>query len=91
MESVSGIFTNCTYNVEETSSAFDLVCMNNYVVMDRETDEVKICSVEQYGYVECIENEDNPKKCNISSSAKYLIQPSLSLALSFILLLFLYL
>ena len=91
MESVSGIFTNCTYNVEETSSAFDLVCMNNYVVMDRETDEVKICSVEQYGYVECIENEDNPKKCNISSSAKYLIRPSLTLVLSFILLLFLYL
>ncbi|KAG4095488.1 hypothetical protein H8356DRAFT_996875 [Neocallimastix lanati (nom. inval.)] len=74
LESVSGIFTNCTYNIEESISMFDLVCINNYVVVDKETDELKICSIEQLGYVECIENEENPKKCNISSNSK-LIKP----------------
>ncbi|OUM56696.1 hypothetical protein PIROE2DRAFT_18575, partial [Piromyces sp. E2] len=64
LESVSGVFTNCTYNVEETKSTFDLVCVNNYVAVDEETDDVKICSMEQLGYVECIEDEENPEKCN---------------------------
>ena len=66
LESVSGIFTNCTYNVEETKSTFDLVCVNNFVAVDEETDDVKICSNEQLGYVECVEDEENPEKCNIS-------------------------
>jgi len=68
LEAVSGIFTNCTYNVEETKSTFDLVCVNNYVSMDKETDEVKICNVDQLGYVECIEDEDNPEKCKVSGA-----------------------
>ncbi|ORX64011.1 scaffoldin [Anaeromyces robustus] len=66
LESVSGIFTNCTYNVEETKSTFDLVCVNNYVKIDEDTDDIKICSMEQLGYVECVENEENPEKCNVS-------------------------
>ena len=66
LEAVSGIFTNCTYNVEETKSTFDLVCVNNFVSIDENTDDVKICSMEQLGYVECIEDEENPEKCNIS-------------------------
>jgi len=68
-ESISGIFTNCTYNVEESTSMFELVCINNYVDIDKDTDEIKICSIDQLGYVECIENEENPKKCNISSDS----------------------
>jgi len=76
LEAVSGIFTNCTYNVEETKSTFDLVCVNNYVAMDKETDEVKICNVDQLGYVECIEDEDNPEKCSISG-AYAVLKPSL--------------
>jgi len=68
LEAVSGIFTNCTYNVEETKSTFDLVCVNNYVKVDDETDEVKICNVDQLGYVECIEDEDNPEKCSVSGA-----------------------
>jgi hypothetical protein len=68
LEAVSGIFTNCTYNVEETKSTFDLVCVNNYVRVDDETDEVKICNVDQLGYVECIEDEDNPEKCSVSGA-----------------------
>ncbi|ORX65102.1 scaffoldin [Anaeromyces robustus] len=66
LESVSGIFTNCTYNVEETKSTFDLICVNNYVKVDEDTDDIKICSMEQLGYVECVENEENPEKCNVS-------------------------
>jgi len=72
LESVSGIFTNCTYNVEETKSTFDLVCVNNYVTVDKETDDIKICSMEQLGYVECIEDEENPEKCNVSGSISHL-------------------
>ncbi|KAG4084981.1 hypothetical protein H8356DRAFT_1015053 [Neocallimastix lanati (nom. inval.)] len=68
LEAVSGVFTNCTYNVEETKSTFDLVCVNNYVRVDDETDEVKICNVDQLGYVECIEDEDNPEKCSVSGA-----------------------
>ncbi|KAG4084983.1 hypothetical protein H8356DRAFT_965262, partial [Neocallimastix lanati (nom. inval.)] len=76
LEAVSGIFTNCTYNVEETKSTFDLVCVNNYVRVDDETDEVKICNVDQLGYVECIEDEDNPEKCSVSA-AFTIIKPSI--------------
>ncbi|KAL6631435.1 scaffoldin [Neocallimastix sp. 'constans'] len=75
LEAVSGIFTNCTYNVEETKSTFDLVCVNNYVRVDEETDEVKICSVEQLGYVECMEDEENPEKCTVSGTIS-LLKPS---------------
>jgi hypothetical protein len=66
LDVISGIFTNCIYDVEEKKSTFDLVCINNYVTLDRESDEIKICSIEQLGYVECIEDENNPQKCNIS-------------------------
>jgi len=72
LESVSGIFTNCTYNVEETKSTFDLVCVNNFVTVDEETDDIKICSMEQLGFVECIEDEENPEKCNISGASPLL-------------------
>jgi len=77
LESISGIFTNCTYNVEETKSTFDLVCVNNYVAVDKETDEVKICSMEQLGYVECVEDEENPEKCNVSGAWPTFLRPSL--------------
>jgi len=85
LEAVSGIFTNCTYNVEETKSSFDLVCVNNFVTVDKESDEVKICSLEQLGYVECIEDENNPEKCNVSA-AYTLVKPSLLIFIGFIIL-----
>jgi len=72
IKSVSGIFTNCTYNVEETKSKFDLVCVNNYVTVDEESNDAKICSLEKLGYVECVEDENNPEKCNISGSVRKL-------------------
>eukprot|EP00833_Pecoramyces_ruminatium_P002734 jgi/Orpsp1_1/1176766/evm.model.c7180000058915.1 len=84
LEAVSGIFTNCTYNVEETKSTFDLVCVNNFVTVDKESDEVKICSIEQLGYIECIEDEDNPEKCHVS--AAYLVMKPSLLVIFFVLL-----
>jgi len=85
LESVSGIFTNCTYNVEETKSTFDLVCVNNYVKVDEETDDIKICSLEQMGYVECVESEENPEKCNVSA-AYPLLKPTLFTSLILLLI-----
>jgi len=88
LESVSGIFTNCTYNAEETRSSFDMLCINNYVKVDEENDDVKICSLEHLGYVECIEDNDNPEKCNVSAAMAF-ARPSLltvlvAVALSFL-------
>jgi len=68
ISSVSGVFTNCTYTVEEKDSEFDLVCINNYVSVNEETDNVEICSLTHMGYVECVEDENNPEKCNPSGS-----------------------
>jgi len=68
IKSVSGVFTNCTYNVEETKSKFDLLCVNNYVTIDDESNDAKICSLEKLGYVECVEDENNTEKCNISGN-----------------------
>ena len=82
LESVSGIFTNCTYNVEETKSTFDLVCVNNYVSVDEETDDIKICSMEQLGYVECVEDEENPEKCNVSGGISRLSLSIISIIVS---------
>ncbi|ORX95804.1 scaffoldin [Neocallimastix californiae] len=64
---IPGIFTNCTYNYEKKSTKFDLLCINNFVALDEEK-VAQICSVEQLGYVECIEDESNKKKCNPSSA-----------------------
>jgi len=76
LEVVSGIFTNCTYDAEETKSNFDLVCINNYVIVDKETNEMKICNLEQFGYVDCVEDDENPSKCNVSA-AYPLLKPSI--------------
>ncbi|KAG4085849.1 hypothetical protein H8356DRAFT_963727, partial [Neocallimastix lanati (nom. inval.)] len=54
--------------VSKAKSSFDLVCVNNYVIIDEKAHEAKICNVEQLGYVKCIEDEDNPEKCNVSSA-----------------------
>ncbi|ORX42976.1 scaffoldin [Piromyces finnis] len=62
---IPGIFTNCTYNSEDKTTKFDLVCINNYVTLDEE-DNAQICSISQLGYVECIDDENNKGKCNPS-------------------------
>jgi len=68
---IPGIFTNCTYNYEDKTTTFDLLCINNYVTLD-EDDMAQICSISQLGYVECLEDEGNKEKCNPSLAwAKY--------------------
>jgi len=65
---VPAIFTNCTYNVEETEATYDLVCINNFVAVNDEDDSIEICSIENLGYVECVEDEANPEKCTPSGA-----------------------
>jgi len=65
---VPAIFTNCTYNVEETEASYDFVCINNYFSVNDEDDTLQICSIENLGYVECVEDEVNPEKCTPSSA-----------------------
>jgi len=85
LKSVSSIVTNCTYDVEETQVSFDFVCINNQVRISEEEAEVQICSIEQFGYVECIDDDTNPKKCNVSGALSFLrpsIFPILMIAIS---------
>jgi len=65
--SVSAVYTNCTYTVEEKDSEFDLLCVNNFVSVNDKKD-IQICSLPNLGYVECIEDENNPEKCNPSGA-----------------------
>jgi len=64
---IPGIFTNCTYDKEEKMASFDLVCIENYVVLDSEK-EPQICSTAKLGFVGCNEDSENPDKCNPSSA-----------------------
>jgi len=64
---IPGIFTNCTYDKEEKMASFDLVCIENYVVLDSEK-EPQICSTSKLGFVGCNEDSENPDKCNPSSA-----------------------
>jgi len=77
LDSVSSIFTNCTYDAEETRTTLDLVCVNNYVTVDEETKSIKICSLEKLGYVECMEDSENPEKCHVSAGLLRFFLPSL--------------
>jgi len=86
--SVSAVYTNCTYTVEEKESEFDLVCVNNFVAVNNKKD-VQICSLTNLGYTECIDDENNPEKCNPSgalSQFKIGITLVLSIVVSSILL-----
>jgi len=65
---IPAIFTNCTYNVEETEASYDFVCLNNYVSVNKEDDTMEICSIENLGYVECVEDDANPDKCKPSAA-----------------------
>jgi len=72
--SVSGVFTNCTYTVEEKDSEFDLVCVNNFVTVNEETKNAEICSLANLGYVECVEDENNPEKCSPSAATSRIVK-----------------
>ncbi|KAL6622068.1 scaffoldin [Neocallimastix sp. 'constans'] len=65
MNIVPGIFTNCKYNSEDEMADFDLICLNNYVEIDKDKD-AKICSIENFGFIECEADSQNPEKCHAS-------------------------
>jgi len=65
--SVSAVYTNCTYTAEEKESDFDLLCVNNFVAVNDNKD-IQICSLPNLGYIECIDDENNPEKCNPSGA-----------------------
>jgi len=65
---VPAIYTNCTYNVEETEATYDFVCINNYVSVNKEDDTIEICSIPNLGYVESVDDESNPEKCSPSAA-----------------------
>jgi len=132
LPTISGVFQNCRYNLETSTIVFDLICMNNYVVLAkdlvkqnsemkrmkengfykgntknydisgvfsylkrrangenndndennkkdkyleefnltyRENSDPYICSSQNFGYIECQKDSNNPDKC-IPSKAK---------------------
>ena len=87
LESISGVFTNCTYNAEESKSTFDLVCIHNYVILSTDTKELSICSIEDLGYIKCIDSKENPEKCHISKAYQYLY-PSFKIIIMITLMVF---
>ncbi|ORX45813.1 hypothetical protein BCR36DRAFT_585567 [Piromyces finnis] len=77
---VPAVYTNCTYNFEDHEPTFDLVCVNNYVTLNK-VDESEICSVSNMGYVYCADDSDNPDKCNPSAAHQ-----SIKISFTFLLL-----
>jgi len=68
IETVQGVFTNCTYNVYNDYASYDPICIANHVKMNQDN-EPDICSVKLLGYTYCtVEEGDDPNKCNPSSA-----------------------
>jgi len=68
LETVQGVFTNCTYNVYDDYATYDQICMANHVKLNQDK-EPDICSIELLGYTFCtVEDGDDPYKCNPSSA-----------------------
>jgi len=76
MNIVPGIFTNCTYNNEDDTTKFDLICISNYVLVDEDKD-AKICSIEKLGYIECETDPENPEKCHASFALHSFYSPKI--------------
>jgi len=88
MTIVPGIFTNCTYNKEDETTNFDLICISNYVEVDEDKD-AKICSIENYGFINCEVDKNNPEKCHASFA--YPLVPTHKMIYTFIIVLITYL
>jgi len=68
LETIQGVFTNCTYDAYEEEANYDEICMQNYVKLNQDN-EPDICSVKLLGYTYCtVEDGDNPDKCQPSSA-----------------------
>lgn len=74
LETIQGVFTNCTYNAYDEYADYDQICMQNFVKLNQDK-EPDICSVKLLGYTYCtVDDGDDPDKCNPSSAftQKYL-------------------
>ncbi|ORX85797.1 hypothetical protein BCR32DRAFT_303912 [Anaeromyces robustus] len=69
LESVQGVFTNCTIDDYDSSIInYDQICMANHVKLNQDK-EPDICSIQLLGYTFCVVDDgDNPNKCNPSSA-----------------------
>jgi len=90
LETIQGVFTNCTYDAYDEYVTYDQICMQNYVKLNQDN-EPDICNVKVLGYTYCtVEDGDDPDKCNPSSALSYRIISSWhKLPLSLLLPLFL--
>jgi hypothetical protein len=71
LETIQGVFTNCTYDAYDELANYDQICMQNYVKLNSDN-EPDICSVKLLGYTYCtVEDGDDPNKCNPSSAITF--------------------
>lgn len=70
LPSISGIFTNCTYNENEKETnafSYDLVCIKDDVSVNNGM--LEICSLNNLGFIEC-SDDDHTGRCNVSSGIR---------------------
>lgn len=68
---ISGVYTNCTYNKSARKMDYDLVCIENHVIIDEEKQEPAICNINANGYTACVPDENNEFMCQPSSSYSF--------------------
>ncbi|ORX59843.1 hypothetical protein BCR36DRAFT_408220 [Piromyces finnis] len=69
--SITGVFNQCKYDVNNNIPTFNLICLNNFVALSS-INPPKICSIKRMGLVECIENEEHPGRCHPDNAWSYL-------------------
>jgi len=90
--SIHGVFTNCTYDKEVKVFNYDLICAEDQVMVNLHTKIIEICSKMDYGFVQCVAEENNPDRCNPNASPPMIIIPYFKqiLFILFLSLLFIY-
>jgi len=90
--SIHGVFTNCTYDKEVKVFNYDLICAEDQVMVNLHTKVVEICSKTDFGFVQCVAEENNPDRCNPNASLPMIVIPYFKQIFSilFLSLLFLY-
>lgn len=67
IHSIHGVFTNCTYDNEVKVFNYDLICAEDQLLVNLSTKVIEICSKIDFGFVQCIAEDNNPDKCNPNS------------------------
>jgi len=90
--SIHGVFTNCTYDKEVKVFNYDLICAEDQVMVNLHTKIIEICSKMDYGFVQCVAEENNPDRCNPNASPPMINIPYFKqiLFILFLSLLFIY-